>query len=123
MAEPQKKITICGLCEKEIELNTQILINGCPFCGSFKFKTYRQTDDSEIKEKELELIIEDEIEKTGITEGVESIRLTTNGVFEVDIEKLLSENDNQNPIISRDKDGSYFIKFQKSEDDNKENQK
>ena len=41
MAEPHKKITICALCEKEIELNTQILINGCPFCGSFKFKTYR----------------------------------------------------------------------------------
>lgn len=121
MAEPHKKITICALCEKEIELNTQILINGCPFCGSFKFKTYKQTDDSEIKEKELELIIEDEIEKTGITDGVESIRLTTDGVFEVDIEKLLSESDNQNPIISRDKDGSYFIKFQKSKDDNKEN--
>ncbi|MHA1203178.1 MAG: hypothetical protein ACTSQ4_11755 [Candidatus Heimdallarchaeaceae archaeon] len=117
MEEPSKKITICGLCEKEIELNTQILINGCPFCGSFKFKTYRQEGDLDIKERELELIVENEIGKTEIQEGVEAIRLTSDGVFEVDVDKLLSENEDQNPIIGRDKDGSYFIKFQKTEKD------
>ena len=117
MSEPPKKITVCDLCGKQIELNTQILINGCPDCGSFKFKTFRQNDDSEIKEKELELIVEDEISQTDVQDGVESIRLTSDGVFEVDVEKLLSENDDKNPIIGRDKDGSYFIKFQKTEDD------
>ncbi len=118
MAKPSKKITICGLCEKEIELNTQILTKGCPYCGSFKFKTFRQTGDLDIKEKELELIIENEIGKTEIQEGVEAIRLTKDGVFEVDVEKLLSETDDQNPIIGRDKDGSYFIKFKKTENEN-----
>ena len=117
MVEPSKKTTLCGLCGKEIELNTQILINGCPYCGSFKFKTIRQDANQDFKEKELELIVEKEISQTEIQEGVEAIRLTTDGVFEVDIEKLLTESDNQNPIIGRNKDGSYFIKFQKTEED------
>ena len=117
MEEPAKKITLCGLCGKEIELNTQILINGCPHCGSFKFKTIRQDANQEIREKELELIVEDELSQTEIQEGVESIRLTSDGVFEVDVEKLLSESDDQNPIVGRNKDGSYFIKFQKTDED------
>lgn len=119
MGEPVTKITLCGLCGKEIELKTQILINGCPHCGSFKFKTIRQDANQEIREKELELIVEDEITQTEIQEGVEAIRLTSDGVFEVDVEKLLSESNDQNPIVGRNKDGSYFIKFQKSEEDNK----
>ncbi len=116
MVEPSEKTTICGLCEKELELNVQILINGCPFCGSFKFKTYRKNADSDLKEKELELIVVNEIEGTEIQDGVEAIRLTTNGVFEVDIDKLLAESDEESPIIGRNKDGSYFIKFQKEKD-------
>jgi predicted nucleic acid-binding Zn-ribbon protein len=118
MVEPSKKVTVCGLCDKEIELNTQILINGCPFCGSFKFRTFRKDNAFDVKERELEMIVEKEIDQTEIKEGVEAIRLTSDGVFEVDVDKLLSETDDQNPIIGRDKDGSYFIKFQKTEEDN-----
>jgi len=117
MVEPSKKVTVCGLCGEEIELNTQILINGCPFCGSFKFRTFRKDENLDVEERELEMIVEKEIDQTKIQEGVETIRLTSDGVFEVDVEKLLAETDDQNPIIGRDKDGSYFIKFQKKEED------
>ena len=118
MVEPSEKTTVCGLCERELELNSQILINGCPFCGSFKFKTYRKNANSNIKEKELELIVENEIEGTEIQDGVEAIRLTIDGVFEVDIDKLLADSDEESPIIGRNKDGSYFIKFQKEKEEN-----
>ena len=118
MVEPSKKVTICGLCEKEIVLNASILINGCPYCGSFKFKTYKYDAELNLKEKELELVVENEITKSDIQNGVEAIRLTKDGVFEVDIEKLLAETDQQSPIIGRDKDGSYFIKFQKEKKEN-----
>ena len=115
MTNPSKKITICALCNKEIILNSQILLNGCPNCGSFKFKTYREGALNRQNEEELELIIEKELHQTDIKEGLESIRLTSEGVFEVDLEKLLSENGDKKPIVGRNKDGSYFIKFQTDE--------
>ncbi len=116
MTEPSIKITICALCEKELKLNSKILLNGCPYCSSFKFKTFRERADDEKKVEELEFIAEKEIDGTEIQEGLESIRLTSDGVFEVDIEKLLGEKSDVSPIISRNKDGSYFIKFQKEEE-------
>ncbi|MCE7747554.1 MAG: hypothetical protein GPJ51_04110 [Candidatus Heimdallarchaeota archaeon] len=117
MSKPSNKITMCALCDKKLELNSQILLNGCPYCGSFKFKTYREMSTDQKKEEELELIVEKEIHQTDIKEGVEEIRLTSDGVFEVDIEKLLSDSDDNKPIISRNKDGSYYIKFQTEEEE------
>ncbi|MBY8999711.1 MAG: hypothetical protein KGD64_02240 [Candidatus Heimdallarchaeota archaeon] len=111
MSEPSTKKTICAICEKDIILSSHILLNGCPNCGSFKFKTFKEGNIKHQEEKALELIVEKEVEKTDIQEGLESIRLTSNGVFEVDIEKLLSDSGDEKPIISRNKDGSYFIKF------------
>ena len=107
-----KKITKCAICESELELTSNILLNGCPNCGSYKFKTFRALSNDEKKEEELELIVEKEISKTDIQEGLESIRLTSDGVFEIDIEKLLTETGEKKPIVSRNKDGSYFIKFE-----------
>ncbi len=117
MSNLSNKITICALCEEKLELNSQILLNGCPFCGSFKFKTYKEMSTDQKKEEELDLIVEKEIHQTDIKDGLESIRLTSEGVFEVDIEKLLTENGDTKPIISRNKDGSYYIKFQTEEEE------
>jgi predicted nucleic acid-binding Zn-ribbon protein len=116
MTKPTEKITICALCEERLELNSQILLNGCPYCGSFKFKTFKEMSTDQKKEEELDLIVEKEIHQTDIKDGLEAIRLTSEGVFEVDIEKLLTEDDDSKPIISRNKDGSYYIKFQTEED-------
>ncbi|MCG3216717.1 MAG: hypothetical protein KAS63_08345 [Candidatus Heimdallarchaeota archaeon] len=116
MSNSKEKRTICALCEKDLNLSSQILLNGCPYCGSFKFKTFRDLSDEEEKEQELELIVEKEIEDTDIQEGLESIRLTSDGVFEVDVNKLLSDSKEEKPIVSRNKDGSYYIKFQSTKD-------
>jgi predicted nucleic acid-binding Zn-ribbon protein len=121
MAENIKKKTTCAICERELELSTQIIVNGCPYCGSFKFKTFREKSENEQKEQELELIVEKEIGETDIKEGVEAIRLTSEGVFEVDIDKLLSESKEDQPIIGRNKDGSYYIRLQ-SKKENEDNE-
>lgn len=116
MSEPSKRKTICAICEKDITLSSDILLNGCPNCGSFKFKTFKEGSIKFQDEKELDLIVEKEVEHTGIQEGLESVRLTSDGVFEVDLEKLLTESGEEKPIISRNKDGSYFIKFTTKEE-------
>ena len=64
MSTPAKKRTICASCEQELTLSNQILLNGCPNCGSFKFKTYRDLSYDEQKEHELELIVDREIQDT-----------------------------------------------------------
>ncbi|MHA2357199.1 MAG: OapC/ArvC family zinc-ribbon domain-containing protein [Candidatus Heimdallarchaeaceae archaeon] len=120
MSKPIKKKTVCALCNKELNLSTQILLEGCPYCGSFKFKTFRELSNVEEKEQELDLIVEKEIEESDIEEGVEAIRLTSEGVFEVDIGKLLTDSDEDQPIISRDKDGSYYIKIQQKKQQEEE---
>jgi len=118
MSEPSKRKTICAICEKDITLSNDILLDGCPNCGSFKFKTFKEGNIKFQDEKELDIIVEREVENTDIQEGLESIRLTSEGVFEVDIEKLLTESGKEKTIISRDKDGSYFIKFTTKEEQN-----
>ena len=121
MNKSQKR-TICALCNKELELNTEIIVKGCPFCGSFKFKTLRETSPSDEKQHELEMIIEKELKDVEIKESLEAIRLTEDGVFEVDVDKLLDKTESEQTIIATDKDGSYFIKFQteKSDDETEE---
>ena len=121
MSDATKKKTKCAVCDKELALSTQIIINGCPYCGSFKFKTYRESSEDDEKKQELELIVEKEIGETDIKEGVEAIRLTSNGVFEVDVDKLLSESKDDQPIVGRNKDGSYYIKL-RSKKENEENE-
>ena len=81
MAENIRKKTTCAICERELTLSTQIIVNGCPYCGSFKFKTFRERSEDDEKKQELELIVEKEIDETDIKEGVEAIRLTSEGVF------------------------------------------
>lgn len=116
MSDINEKKTKCAVCDRELALSTQIIVNGCPYCGSFKFKTYRAQSEDEEKKQELELIVEREIGETDIQEGVEAIRLTSDGVFEVDIDKLLSESNEDQPIIGRNKDGSYYIKLQSKQE-------
>ncbi|MHA1222593.1 MAG: OapC/ArvC family zinc-ribbon domain-containing protein [Candidatus Heimdallarchaeaceae archaeon] len=118
--EKEKKRTICAVCKKELQLTKDIIIHGCPYCGSFKFRTSRELPPDEEKQHELELIVEKELKEIEIEDSLEAIRLTDEGIFEVDIEKLLSKTSDKQPIIARDKDGSYFIKFQEKKDKNDE---
>lgn len=120
MSEQTKKKTICAICKKELALSTEIIVNGCPYCGSFKFKTFREPTGNERKEHELELIIDKEIKDTDIQEGLEAIRLTKDGVFEVDVDKLIAESNDDDPIIARNKDGSYYIRIEAKKNEEKE---
>lgn len=119
MSEHIKKKTICAICEKELTLSTEIIVNGCPYCGSFKFKTFREPSGEDRIERELDLIIDKEIKDTDIQEGLEAIRLTKEGVFEVDVDKLITETNDDDPIIARNKDGSYYIRIQPKKDEEK----
>ncbi|MFW9853267.1 MAG: Zn-ribbon containing protein [Candidatus Thorarchaeota archaeon] len=120
MSKQTKKKTICAICENELTLSTEIIVNGCPYCGSFKFKTFREPTGNERKEQELELIIDKEIKNTDIQEGLEAIRLTKDGVFEVDVDKLIAESNDDDPIIARNKDGSYYIRIEPKKDEENE---
>ncbi len=111
--ETIKRKTVCANCNREIKLTQEILQSGCPFCGSFKFRTMRVLSEEEKKIEEIDILIEKEMEIDDITKDISSIRLKKDGTFEVDLEKLINEISDETPIITRDKDGSYHVKFQK----------
>ena len=115
MSESSKRKTMCANCGKDIILSDQLLTNGCPYCGSFKFKTARISSDEEERKQEVEFFMEKDLEGSNIKEGIEAIRLTKEGIFEIDIGKLLTEQTKEQPLILRNKDGSYRVKFQKKE--------
>ena len=115
MSKSLKRKTMCANCGKNIILSDQLLTNGCPYCGSFKFKTTRISSDEEEREQEVEFFMEKDLEDSNIKEGIEAIRLTKEGIFEIDIGKLLTAQTKEQPLILRNKDGSYRVKFQKKE--------
>jgi len=114
-----KRKTVCGLCGKEIKLTKKVLVNGCPFCGSFKFKSIYEPTEEEEKLEEVEFTVSQELSTTSIEEGIEAIRITRDGVFEIDIEKLMSLQGGL-PLIMRNKDGAYFIKIEEAKKEKRE---
>jgi len=110
--------TICALCGKEIKLTEDVLLNGCPFCGSFKFRSVYIPSEEEEKIEKIDFTVKQELGKTTVKEGIEAIRLTDDGVFEIDIEKLMEINEGY-PLIMRNKDGSYYIKIEERKEKNK----
>jgi len=103
--------TRCANCDRVIKLNPDILESGCPDCGSFKFITKRILTDLEKQQKEVKVLIDKEMREEDITKDISSIRLSTEGAFEIDLEKLLEEVTENKPIITRNKDGTYHVKF------------
>ncbi|MHA1303506.1 MAG: OapC/ArvC family zinc-ribbon domain-containing protein [Candidatus Heimdallarchaeaceae archaeon] len=120
MERKVKTKTICDNCEKEVNISAELLQSGCPNCGSFKFRTIRLLSEEEKKKEEINFLVKKELQEHDVTEDISAIRLTQDGTFEVDLEQLLHDIEQGQPIISRNKDGSYHIKFiekEKKKDD------
>lgn len=114
----QDSETFCANCNNKIVMNKEILFHGCPICGSHKFKKKRIMTEDERIEEEFSLYINEEMTREEIEKEIESIRLTADGKFELDIDQLLKESSERKPIISMDRDGTFHIKLE--EKDNKE---
>ena len=82
----------CIKCGYEFTENSEeIIINGCPECGGKFFAYTRKGQIEEIKE--------------GKADGVESIKVKGQGIYELNLSSLL-ENDS---VIVSDEEGRYMI--------------
>ncbi|MEK6926518.1 MAG: Zn-ribbon containing protein [Nanoarchaeota archaeon] len=110
----------CVKCSRIIPLANNELLSGCKECGG-KFFFYIKDDQFEsirnrvveIPEEEKDKIEQDVREMAGITEAdapvildLESIRITGDAKFELDIVKLFHKN---RPLIYKLEEGKYII--------------
>ena len=110
----------CVRCSRMIPSGSREILEGCKECGSHFFFYVRedqlekiQSQIIEIPEKEKERVEEDIREMVGITDeqapvilDVESIRVTGEGKFELDIAKIFRKD---RPLIYKLEEGKYII--------------
>ena len=110
----------CVRCSRMIPSGSREILEGCKECGSHFFFYIRedqlekiQSQIIEIPEKEKERVEEDIREMVGITDeqapvilDVESIRVTGEGKFELDIAKIFRKD---RPLIYKLEEGKYII--------------
>ncbi len=110
----------CVKCGEFYPAGSRALLDGCSKCGGHFFFYVRDDQVQKIKENPLEI---PEAEKTkiekdirdiaGITDeytpvilDIESIRVTGEGKFEIDLVKLFSE---KRPLVYKLEEGKYII--------------
>ncbi len=110
----------CVKCSKIIPMGNKELLEGCANCGGHFFFYIRDEQLQKIKEKPLEIpeeekeTIEKDIrEMAGIIDedapvilDLESIRVTGEGKFEIDIVNLFNK---ERPLIYKLEEGKYII--------------
>ncbi len=110
----------CVKCSRIIPMGNKELLEGCSNCGGHFFFYIKDEQLQAIKEKPLEIpeeekeTIEKDIrEMAGITEedtpvilDFESVRVTGEGKFELDIVNLFNRN---RPLIYKLEEGKYII--------------
>jgi len=110
----------CVRCSRIIPSGSKELLEGCKECGSRFFFYIRDEQLAKIKEEPLEIpeqekaTIEKDIrEIAGITDekapvilDLESVRVTGEGKFEIDIVNLFNKN---RPLIYKLEEGKYII--------------
>lgn len=110
----------CVKCSRIISPGSRELLEGCGECGGHFFFYIRDEQINNIKEKLIEIPTEEkkQIEKdiremVGITDeqapvilDIESIRITGEGKFELDIVKLFRKD---RPLIYKLEEGKYII--------------
>jgi predicted nucleic acid-binding Zn-ribbon protein len=110
----------CVRCSRIISPGSRELLDGCKECKSHFFFYIRDDQIKEVKEKIIEIPAEKkkEIEKdiremVGITDtaapvilDIESVRVTGEGKFELDIVKLFRKDQ---PLIYKLEEGKYII--------------
>ncbi len=110
----------CVKCSRVIPAGSRELLDGCAECKSHFFFYIRDEQMKEMKDKIIEIPEEEkkQVEKdirdiVGITDeqapvilDIESIRVTGEGKFELDIVKLLKKD---RPLIYKLEEGKYII--------------
>jgi len=110
----------CVKCSKLIPVGSKELLEGCTSCGGRFFFYIRDDQIKSLKEKIVEIpeeqkskIEKDIREMVGIIDeyapvilDIESIRVTGEGKFELDIVKLFSKD---RPLIYKLEEGKYII--------------
>jgi len=110
----------CVRCSRIIPMGSRELLEGCKECGSHFFFFIRDEQLAKIKEEPLEIPEEEKatIEKdireiAGITDekapvilDLESVRVTGEGKFEIDIVNLFNK---KRPLIYKLEEGKYII--------------
>jgi len=110
----------CVKCSRIIPAGSQELLKGCAECGSHFFFYIREEQLEKIRAKPIEIPAEDKtnIEKdireiAGITNekepvilDLESVRVTGDGKFEIDIVNLFNK---KRPLIYKLEEGKYII--------------
>ena len=110
----------CVRCSRIISPGSRELLEGCAKCKSHFFFYIRDDQIKEVKEKIIEIptekkkqIEKDIREMVGITDeqapvilDIESIRVTGEGKFELDIVKLFRKDQ---PLIYKLEEGKYII--------------
>jgi len=110
----------CVKCSKIIPLGSKEILDGCSECGGRFFFYIKEEQIQQIKERAIEIPEEDKsrIEKdirelAGIVEDdipvildLESIRVTGDGKFEIDLVKLFKKD---RPLIYKLEEGKYII--------------
>ena len=110
----------CVRCSNIIRVGSKEILEGCEKCGGKFFFYIRDEQIKSLKEKIIEVpeeqktIIEKDIrEMVGITDDsapvildIESIRVTGEGKFEIDIIKLFKKD---RPLIYKLEEGKYII--------------
>ncbi len=110
----------CVRCSRIIPAGSKELLTGCAECGSHFFFYIREEQLRKIKEEPLEIpeqekehIERDIREIAGITDekapvilDLESVRVTGDGKFEIDIVNLFNK---KRPLIYKLEEGKYII--------------
>lgn len=110
----------CVRCSRIIEIGSKELVEGCADCKSHFFFYIRDDQIEQIKEQPLEIpekekdSIEKDIreisgitdEKTPVILDLESVRVTGEGKFEIDIVNLFNQ---KRPLIYKLSEGKYII--------------
>ena len=110
----------CVKCSRIIPMGNKELLEGCSNCGGHFFFYIKEEQLQKIKEKPIEIpeeekeTVEKDIrEMAGIVEqdtpvilDLESVRVTGEGKFEIDIVNLFN---NKRPLIYKLEEGKYII--------------
>jgi predicted nucleic acid-binding Zn-ribbon protein len=110
----------CVHCKRIIPTGSEELLNGCKHCGNRFFFYLREDQLQKIQEDPIEIPAEEKVqiekdvrEMAGITDedapiilDVESVRVTGEGKFEIDLPNLFNK---KRPLVYKLEEGKYII--------------
>lgn len=109
----------CLKCDRIFDNTSDVILKGCPYCGSKLFLYIKKIPDPEMTNeieltksqkdiilKEIEGIVQTEDVDAPIILKLENIRILSSGKYEIDINQLMKK---EKPLIYKIQDGTYVI--------------